>query len=117
MNEYLLILRDDETSWETLSPDEIQATLQLFFDWNEELRSKEIMVGSGKLSENLGVTLRRRGGEIVIDGPYSEAKEAVGGYYQILANSIEEASEIAKGCPILTYGGTIEVREIEHLGI
>ncbi|HEY8936239.1 MAG TPA: YciI family protein [Cyclobacteriaceae bacterium] len=46
------------------------------------------------------------------DGPYSEIKELIGGYSIVKANSLEEATELAKGCPILTVGGNVEVREI-----
>lgn len=116
MKEYLLILRDEDAQWDTYSPDQIQSTLEHFFRWNDELRSRDALVASGKLTDDLGVTLRSRKGSIVIDGPYSEAKEAVAGYYQIRAASIEEATEIAHGCPILTYGGTIEIRELDDLG-
>jgi hypothetical protein len=51
----------------------------------------------------------------VTDGPYIEAKEAVGGYIIVTAYSLDEAAEIAKGCPGLDNGGKVEVRQIEKL--
>ena len=50
--------------------------------------------------------------QIVTNGPYVEMKEAVGGYTIIKAANIEEAAELSKGCPILTVGGSVEVRPI-----
>jgi hypothetical protein len=49
---------------------------------------------------------------VVTNGPYVELKEAVGGYSIVRAKDLKEASELAKGCPILQVGGTVEVRTI-----
>ena len=50
----------------------------------------------------MGTTVRSRDGELVVDGPFSEAKEAIAGYFAVRAETIEEAADLAKGCPILT---------------
>ena len=47
-----------------------------------------------------------------MDGPFSESKEAIAGFFIIQADSLEEAVEIAKNCPGLDYGQTVEVRAI-----
>jgi hypothetical protein len=62
-----------------------------------------------------GTTLRMRGGELVVDGPYAETKESVGGYFLIQAADLAEASDVARGCPILTYGGVVELRELDEM--
>ena len=49
------------------------------------------------------------------DGPYTEIKELIGGYSLVKTGSLEEATEIAKGCPILEVGGNVEVREINKM--
>ena len=110
MTDYLLILRDHEQRWETFSPEEFQRIIGAFAAWNEKMQAEGSFVGAGKLTSDRGVTLRGRGGELVVDGPYAEAKEAIAGYYRIRAADIEQAGEIARGCPILTYGGSVEVR-------
>ena len=46
------------------------------------------------------------------DGPFAESKEAIAGFFIIQANNLEEAVEIAKGCPGLDYGQTVEVRPL-----
>jgi hypothetical protein len=48
----------------------------------------------------------------VVDGPYTETKEVIGGYFLIEAADESEAVEIAKACPGLTRGGVVEVRGI-----
>jgi hypothetical protein len=52
---------------------------------------------------------------VIADGPYMEIKESIGGYSIVKAESLEEAVELAKGCPILTAGGNVEVREIDAM--
>ena len=47
-----------------------------------------------------------------MDGPFSESKEAIAGFFLIQADSLEEAVQIAKDCPSLGYGQTVEVRAI-----
>ena len=46
-------------------------------------------------------------------GPYSESKELLGGYYMIEADTYDKAVELARDCPQLEYGGTIEVRQVD----
>lgn len=50
--------------------------------------------------------------KVITNGPYVEIKEAIGGYIIIKANSIDEAAELAKGCPILLIKGNVEVRTV-----
>ncbi len=49
----------------------------------------------------------------MVDGPFAETKETIGGYYLVEAPSYAEAVEIACTCPILGAGGSVEVRELE----
>ena len=53
--------------------------------------------------------------KIVTDGPYIETKEGISGYYFLLAESLEAVTEIAKDCPSLAMGGTIELREVMQM--
>jgi hypothetical protein len=54
-------------------------------------------------------------GERVTDGPYAEAKEVVGGYFFLTVADIDEATEIAKRCPGLPLGLTVEVRPVAEV--
>jgi hypothetical protein len=49
---------------------------------------------------------------LVTNGPYVEIKEAIGGYIIVKADSIDEAAELSKDCPVLNIGGNVEVRMI-----
>jgi hypothetical protein len=49
---------------------------------------------------------------VITDGPFPESKEVIGGYWFIVADSLEEATDIAQGNPCLEYGATVEVRPI-----
>lgn len=51
-------------------------------------------------------------GERIVDGPFSEAKEAIGGYFMLTVSSFDEATEIAQRCPSLPYGMHVEVRQV-----
>ncbi len=48
------------------------------------------------------------------DGPFAEAKEAIGGYVKLLVSGLDEATEIAQRHPGLEYGLIIEVRGMDH---
>lgn len=109
---FLLVLRDHEDRWVRFSPDELQATLEKFAAWNADLRAAEAFAGAGKLSPDLGTTIRRVDGDLVVDGPFSEAKEAIAGYYIVSVADRATAETLAGKCPILTYGGSVEVREM-----
>jgi hypothetical protein len=68
--------------------------------------------GAPLLPSETGASVRKRKGKITaVDGPYTETKEVVGGYFVVEADSLEEAVELAKPCPAAGYGG-IEIRPI-----
>jgi hypothetical protein len=50
----------------------------------------------------------------VVDGPFAEVKETVAGYILLRADSLDEATELAKACPGLDYGVSVEVRLIDQ---
>lgn len=49
---------------------------------------------------------------VVSDGPYAESKDLVGGYTVLTAKDLDDATEIARGCPFLNVGGTVEIRTV-----
>jgi hypothetical protein len=52
---------------------------------------------------------------VIVNGPYVELKEALGGYIMVKASNLDEATELAKNCPILSVGGSVEVRAIVQM--
>jgi hypothetical protein len=101
-----------------LSPAQRQ---QLVTHWNAWF---EGLVAQGKAVEGQPLELDTRvvsgpGGTRVVDGPFPETKEAIGGYVKLLVSGLDEATTIAKQHPGLEYGLIIEVRQAGecHLGV
>ena len=109
-SDYMLLFRG--TNWDQgLSPEQIQKTTGEFMAWFERLRQQGT-VSSGHPLTNESKTVSGKKGRTVADGPFAESKEAVGGYFLLHVTSMDEAVEIAKGCPALEFGLTVEVRQI-----
>src|SRR5215510_7795034 len=88
--------------------------LDKYTAWVKKLTDEHRMSASYKLYDQTGARLSVRGGEI-IDGPFVETKEAVGGLFVIEAASLEEATAIARDCPVLRWqNGFVEVRAVER---
>jgi hypothetical protein len=86
-----------------------------FSSWLGSLREAGHYVGSHKLADRTGARLTVRGGQVV-EGPFIETKEAIGGAFVIEASSLEEAVGLARRCPTLTLqNGYVEVRVIEEV--
>jgi hypothetical protein len=83
-------------------------------DWVEKLTRKEIYNGGERLTRNEAAVIKGSTRQIT-DGPYTESKEIVGGYISIKADSLQQAIEIAKDCPIFNFDGVVEVREIAKM--
>jgi hypothetical protein len=108
MAQYLLLLHQDPSWTKDLSPEEMQKAIEKYSAWMQKPFTKggQRLAGPGKV-------IRSQGGKPrVTDGPYSETKEALGGYYLIEAASPEEAVQLSMDHPHLEYGGTIEVRHV-----
>jgi hypothetical protein len=107
---YLLLFRG--TNWHRdLSPEEIQTVMNQWKGWFDRLTEQ----GKAKAGQPLmheGKIVSGRNGRVVADGPFAESKEAIGGYFLLQANSLDEAVAIAKDCPGLAYGVTVEVRPV-----
>ena len=115
MAKYLLLLRGDGHGLDNLSPDEIQTLIGRYHAWSESLKKSGNYLASDKLRDHHGRVLRRDGSKVVVmDGPYTETKEILGGYFAIEAANYDEAIELASGCPHFDFG-TMEIREVEDM--
>jgi hypothetical protein len=112
MPQYVLLLRDDPAWFADYSAEEIQKMIQKYREWRTSLQSR--IVAGHKLKDGEGHVLRKEAGQAVVtDGPFTEAKEVVGGIFVIEAASYQDMIELAKTCPHMD-NGSIEVREIER---
>ena len=117
MPNYALFLHDPIDGFAAMSPEEMQHVIRKYVAWGDRLREAGLLKGGEKLADEPGRVIRAGNGQVrVTDGPYSETKEVLGGYYIVSAATYDEAVELARDCPHLEYGGTIEVREIDSMG-
>ena len=106
----MIFRRDFTTPDVQPSPEQLQSMMKYWQEWMGGIAAQNKIVDRGNRLDDEGRVLKAGG--VVINGPYVEIKEAIGGYIIIRASSLNEATEIAKGCPILKIGGNVEVREL-----
>ena len=113
MSRFALLLRGGNEEIRRYSPEQQQDLLQQYLTWTNQLRATGAYLAGEPLQDD-GRMLRPNGGGIV-EGPYTETKEAIGGFVLVEANDYDEAVQIASGCPRLTHGGFMEVRAIGEI--
>jgi hypothetical protein len=107
---YLLLFRGKD--WDQgLSNDELQQVMAKFVTWSQGLANSGKVRGGQALARE-GATISGRNRRVVADGPFPEAKEAVGGFLHLDVETLDEAITIAKGCPGLDFDGVIEIRPV-----
>ncbi|HET6862074.1 MAG TPA: YciI family protein [Pyrinomonadaceae bacterium] len=113
MSEFVFLYRGGEAG---RSPERYQQTLQKWMAWFREMAAKGHVKNQGHPLERAG-SIVKGSAKSVIDGPFVEAKDVIGGYSLIEAKDLEEAIELSKGCPILDAEGAVEVRPVMQLNI
>ncbi len=109
-NEYMLLFRGNDW-YKGLSPEEMQKISGQWMAWFERLTAQGKAIAGNPL-EKEGKIVSGKNGRVVADGPFAESKEAIGGYFLLRVDTLEEAVAIAKGCPGLAYGSVVEVRPV-----
>jgi hypothetical protein len=94
---------------ENLPPAEASQAIDQMMAWCHGLKNQGTVTSFSPLAR-MGKIVSGRKGSVVLDGPFAEAKEVVGGYLVVRAGSLAEATAIAQQCPILEHGITIDVR-------
>lgn len=111
MAEFLYLYRGGQRDW---APEDSQQIMQKWMNWFKQLGESGNLKDGGQPLESEGKVVKSKSGPIT-DGPFTEAKDLVGGYSLIEAGSLAQAAELAKGCPILERDGIVEVRPIMKL--
>jgi len=107
ISEYLVISRG---KWsKDLSREQIQDAIDGFYAWKERL----VAEGKMRSGQRLAATGKTVSRAMVTDGPFGETKEVIGGYWFILANSLEAVAKLAGENPCLACGLFYEIRPIE----
>jgi hypothetical protein len=107
---HLLLFRGNV--WQKgLSPEQMQQIAGQWRAWFDRLNAAGKVMAGNPL-ENSGKLVSGKNGKVVADGPFAESKEAIGGYFLLNVKTMEEALSIAKDCPGLSHGCTVEVRPV-----
>ena len=110
MEEFLLIMRHEDGK-KVASPEQMQIWMKQTMDWISTISAQNKFIsGTGLPFDEAKVV---RAGNVVTNGPFGDIKETIGGFITVRAESVEEAIEFAKGCPVLQgEGNSVEVRKI-----
>jgi hypothetical protein len=113
MAKYIYVFRGGAFVEKGLSAGAMQDHLQLWSAWMGEL-AKQGHRPAGDPVQHEGRTIRGKS-KVVTDGPYAELKDLVTGNLAIEAESLDAAAELALGCPIYLYDGSVEVRPVAQI--
>jgi hypothetical protein len=110
---FMLLFRGSEAYQPGQSPDALQTLKERMIHWVIDLSKRGVHVAS----EPLEPTGKHVGGrkKTVTDAPFGGVKEVIGGCTIVQAKDIDEAIEIAKGCPLLESNANIEVRQVQKV--
>jgi len=111
MNDFVYLYRGYQLP---ATPDELQKKNAKWMAWLKDLSDKGHVRSLGEPLQPVGKVVKGAKKQ-VIDGPYTEAKDVVGGYSIIVAWNIEHAVELSMGCPIFEDGGSVEIRPIGQI--
>jgi hypothetical protein len=116
MSDFVYLFRsNDEDRRERMgTPERAQQTMQVWLAWMRELEANGHLKSPGQPLD-VGGRLVRGKAKLITDGPYVEAKDMVLGFIVVQARDLDEATEIAKGCPILGGTGSVEIRPVRTL--
>jgi len=109
MKDFIIFIREDLSRIPTLTEEEFQKEIGEYTDWVEEMSKTGNYVAGDPLDTEGRYIYKDN---IKSDGPFIESKEAISGYVIIKASNMEEASKLARKCPIFSYGGVLELRPI-----
>src|ERR1700692_824008 len=110
MAEFLYLYRGSDAIYATMSPQQMQDYMLRFQSWIIDLTKAGKISSCGPLAEGGRTKVGPKAS--VTDGPYAEAKDHIGGYTVIAAPNLDEATEIARGCPFVDIGGIVEIRSV-----
>lgn len=110
MKEFMLLFKGGDDVWDAKSPEEQEIHMQHWQEWIGEIAQQEKYVGGERLYPHVNTV--QPGGTKVTDRFFVEAKEIIGGYIIVKADTLDEATEMAKGCPGLQWESSVEVREV-----
>jgi hypothetical protein len=111
--QYLITIYAEEAGWANMTPEQQKQGVAAYASYTEALKSAGVYVGSNRLKPSAtATTLRTTNGKTqVLDGPFADSKEQLGGYYLIDVSDLDAAMSWAARCPAVNHG-VVEVRAI-----
>src|SRR5580692_4377577 len=113
MKDFLFIYRSEYSAMPQSTPEQTQAMTTRWMDWIKGIASQNKLTDRGNRLTTTGKVVKEN--NVVTNGPFIEIKEFIGGYSLVKSESYDDAVELAKGCPVFSVGGNVEVREINPI--
>lgn len=110
MKEFVLLFRSPDVNDSKVGPEKMSAVLKKWEDWISGIAAEKKLGSNGNRLSLEGKVLKPGG--IITDGPFVEIKEKLGGFVVVKAESLDEATTLAHGCPVLDLGGSVEIRPV-----
>jgi len=112
---FLALIYSDESAWDSLSDADRSSMIEQYMAFSREAEAAGVVLGGAELAPTRSATTVRvrEGQTAVTDGPYAEAKEALGGYYLFECESFDEALDWSARIPGAQHGA-IEVRPVHE---
>jgi hypothetical protein len=114
MPDFIYLYRNSTTARDAAmgTPEARQKSMERWMTWIRELDEKGHLRSAGQPLQGTG-KLVNGGTRTIVDGPFAEAKDVIGGYSIIIADNATQAAELARGCPGLDDpDGSVEVRPV-----
>jgi hypothetical protein len=116
MTSFILMLHEDPATFANMSQAEMESVIAEYMAWSEKMEAMGRLRGGQKLKDEGGRHMTARSGKLVVtDGPFTEAKDVIGGFFIIEAADYAEAEALVADCPHLRYG-MIKLRETDECG-
>jgi hypothetical protein len=110
MKEFVLLFRQPSYDYSNASPEVFRNLAKKWKDWAGGIAAQGKLSSSGPRLANEGKVLKAGG--VITDGPFVEIREILGSFIIVKAESLDEATTLAHGCPALDSGGSVEIRPI-----
>jgi hypothetical protein len=114
MSKFMYLFRSNPSAYRSMSPEQMQQVMKKWMDWKDTLEKHGHIKQLGDRLDGSGKVVSGKA-KADTDGPYVEVKDFVQGYMLVEAKDIDQAVELAKGCPILETDGTVEIRPFVSL--
>ncbi|GAB3902428.1 hypothetical protein GCM10028803_29100 [Larkinella knui] len=110
MKDFMLLFRQPSYDYSNASKEEMKALGKKWADWVGGIAAQGKFISNGARLAPEGKVLKAGG--VVTDGPFVEIRERLGSFIMVKADSLEDATTLAHGCPALDANGSVEIRPV-----